>query len=102
MSAIVHVVAVLETKPGTRDAVLAAFADNLPAVLAEKGCLKYVPTVDTETSAAPYGPDTIVVIEEWETQGDLDAHAVAPHMAKFSQRIGDHIIGRRIHVMTQA
>jgi len=96
----VHVIAVLTTKPGTRAAVLAAFADNLAAVLAEQGCLKYVPTVDHADSGALYGPDTIVVVEEWQTAEDLDAHRVAPHMQAFGARVGDHIARRAIHILT--
>jgi len=100
MPSTVHVVAVLTTKPGTREAVLAAFADNLAAVLAEQGCLKYVPTVDAPDTRASYGPDVIVVVEEWQTAADLEAHGTAPHMQAFGARVGDHIAHRAIHILT--
>jgi quinol monooxygenase YgiN len=36
---VIHVVAVITTKPGLRDTVLLAFRANVPAVLAEDGCI---------------------------------------------------------------
>lgn len=95
----VYVVAVLTTKPGQRQAVLDAFADNLPAVLAEDGCITYVPTVDAPESGAVYGPDTIVVVEEWETADHLEAHRVAPHMQAFGAKVGDLMVDRAIHIL---
>ena len=35
----VHVVAIITAKPGQRDTVLTAFRANMPAVLAEDGCI---------------------------------------------------------------
>jgi len=99
MSDTVHVIAVLTTRAGARAEVLAAFAENLPAVLAENGCLKYVPTVDHDDTTAPYGDDVIVVVEEWQTAADLEAHRVAPHMQAFGARVAEHIVDRAIHIM---
>jgi len=36
---IVHVLAIITTKPGQRAAVLTLFNANVPAVLAEDGCI---------------------------------------------------------------
>ena len=44
----IHVVAIITAKPGMRDAILAAFRANMPAVHAEKGCIEYGPAIDTE------------------------------------------------------
>ncbi len=99
MSHTVHVIAVLTARPGERDAILAAFGENLPAVLAEKGCITYVPTVDHEGSTAPHGPDTIVVVEEWASYDDLEAHRVAPHMKTFGSRIADRLADRAVHIL---
>ena len=98
----IHVLAVITTKPGMRDAVLQHFRANVPAVHAEKGCIEYGPAVDAEGSPAAYGPDTFVVIEKWETPADLKAHAVAPHMAAYGAKVKDMVAGRAIHILNPA
>ena len=98
----IHVIAIITTKPGQRDSVLEAFRANVPAVLAEKGCIEYAPTVDSspvlkfQTAA---GPDTFVVIEKWESIEALEAHSTAPHMVAYSARTRDRIANRTIHVL---
>ena len=42
----IHVVAIITTKPGKRDEVLSAFREITPAVHAEEGCIEYGPTID--------------------------------------------------------
>jgi quinol monooxygenase YgiN len=101
----VHVVAVIKAKPGKRSALLAAFKANVPAVHAEDGCIVYEATVDTE-GAGPiqtaFGPDTFVVVEKWASLAALQAHAVAPHMKAYAERVGDLIADRTIHVLSPA
>ena len=82
----IHVVAIITTKPGQREAVLTAFRANVPAVHAEKGCVEYTPVIDADgagSSQTPLGPDTFMVIEKWETLEDLRAHAASAHMANY-------------------
>lgn len=72
----VDVLAIIKTKPGLRDAVLELFQANVPAVLAEDGCLSYYATIDAADGGAnqtPVGPDTFVVIEKWASTGALAA-----------------------------
>ena len=40
----IHVVAIITTLPGKRAEVLTAFLANVPAVLAEDGCIEYTAT----------------------------------------------------------
>lgn len=101
---LVHVVAVITTKPGKRAEVLAAFQENVPAVHAEDGCIEYVATVDAEGAGAlqkPFGPDTFVVVEKWASLDALKAHSVAPHMKAHGERVGHLIADRAIHVLSQ-
>ncbi|MBM3549364.1 MAG: antibiotic biosynthesis monooxygenase [Alphaproteobacteria bacterium] len=98
----IHVLAIITTKPGMRAKVLEMFHANMPAVHAEKGCIEYGPVVDTETSPAKFGPDTFVVVEKWETPADLKAHAAAPHMAAYAAKVKDMIANRAIHVLDPA
>lgn len=98
-----HVVAILTTKPGQREAVLAAIRANLPAVRAEKGCIEYGPAIDAEGIGGfqtKAGPDTIFVIEKWADAQALRAHAAAPHMAAYAAKVKDLIASRVIHVLS--
>lgn len=100
-----HVLAIITTRPGLRDAVLAEFRANMPAVLAEPGCLEYGPAIDAEGMGgfqAPLGPDTFVVVEKWADAAALRAHAAAPHMAAYAGRTREMIENRVIHVLSPA
>jgi quinol monooxygenase YgiN len=101
----IHVLAVITTKPGKREAVLREFRANMPAVHAEDGCIEYGPAVDAEGMGAiqtAFGPDTFVVIEKWASADALKAHAKAPHMAAYAARTKDMIANRIIHVLSPA
>ena len=99
----IHVVAVITAKPGKRDEILKLFRANVPAVLAEKGCIEYGAAVDAEP-ALPiqknWGADTFLVIEKWESVDALKAHAVSPHMAAYGANAKDLIASRTIHVLS--
>ena len=100
---IVHVLAILTTKPGQRDAVLALFNANVPAVLAEEGCIAYEATIDTENAGpmqTQFGPDTFVVVEKWESMAALGAHAVSDHMKAYGASTKDMLADRVIHILS--
>lgn len=101
----VNVIAVITAKPGKRADVLAAFKANVPAVHAEDGCIEYGATIDTEGVGGfqtPFGDDTFVVIEKWESMDHLKAHAAAPHMAEYAGKVKDMLADRVIHVLSAA
>jgi quinol monooxygenase YgiN len=101
----IHVVAIITTKPGQRSAVLQAFNANVPAVRAEDGCIEYGPAVDAEGMGSfqtKFGPDSFVVIEKWRDPAALKAHAAAPHMAAYAAKVKDMLAGRVIHVLSPA
>ena len=99
----VHVLALITTKPGMRDQVLDAFRANVPAVHAEDGCIEYGATVDTE-GVGPFqtqlGADTFVVVEKWASLEALKAHAASPHMAAYGAKTKDLLASRVIHVLS--
>jgi quinol monooxygenase YgiN len=100
----IHVVAVITTKPGKRAEVLSAFHGNIPAVHAEDGCIEYQPVIDAESFGAfqtRLGPDTFMVIEKWRDAAALKAHSVAPHMAAYGAKVKDMLAGRVIHVLAK-
>ena len=101
----IHVVALITTKPGMRETVLQAFRANVPAVRAEDGCIEYGPAIDAEglgSFQAKVGPDTFVVIEKWRDVPALKAHAAAPHMAAYGTKVKDMLASRVVHVLTPA
>jgi quinol monooxygenase YgiN len=101
----IHVLALITAKRGQRDAILAAFRANMPAVHAELGCIEYGPAIDAEGAGAiqtKLGPDSFVVIEKWQSLEALKAHAAAPHMAAYAAKVKDLIASRVIHVLAPA
>lgn len=101
----IHVIALITTKPGQRTAVLEAFHANVPAVHAEKGCIEYVPVIDAVGMGkfqTQIGADTFMVIEKWATAADLAAHAASPHMAAYGAKVKDMLANRVIHVLSPA
>lgn len=101
----IHVIAIITAKPGKRDEILKAFRANVPAVLAEDGCIEYGPAIDAEGMGkiqTPLGADSFVVIEKWASIDALKAHGAAPHMAAYAAKVKDLLAGRVIHVLTPA
>ena len=101
----IHVIAVITAKPGQRETILQHFRANTPAVRAEAGCIEYCAAVDAENALpfqTPWGPDTIVVVEKWDSMEALKAHAAAPHMAAYGAKTKEFIASRVIHIMQPA
>ena len=99
----IHVLAVITAKPGMRDNILTHFQANVPAVKAENGCIEYGAAIDATQAPAiqtPWGPDTFVVIEKWESMDALKAHAVAPHMVAYGAKTKEFIASRVIHILS--
>ena len=99
----INVVATISLKPGTRAEFLKIFNANVPAVLAEDGCVEYVPTVDVDSGleAQRKDEDSVVVIEKWETLAALHAHLEAPHMLEFRRNAGEMMEGVSLKVLQQ-
>lgn len=101
----IHILAVITAKPGQRDTILGHFRANVPAVRAENGCIEYGAAIDAANPPpfqTPWGPDTFVVIEKWESMDALKAHAAAPHMAAYGAKTKEFIASRVIHILEPA
>jgi quinol monooxygenase YgiN len=101
----VHVIAIITAKPGQREAVLALFNANVPAVLVEDGCIAYEATIDTENAGrmqTAFGPDTFVVVEKWASMAALSVHATSAHMKVYSASTKDMLADRVIHILSPA
>ena len=101
----IHIVAIITTKPGMRQAVLSEFRANVPAVHAEDGCIEYGPAIDTPDMGSfqtKFGDNTFVVIEKWESTDHLKAHAGSAHMKAYAEKVKDMLADRVIHVLSPA
>jgi quinol monooxygenase YgiN len=101
----IHVVAIITAKPGQRETILEHFRANVPAVHAEDGCIEYGPAIDAEGVGAlqtPFGPDSFVVLEKWESLDHLKAHGASAHMKAYAAKTKELTASRVIHVLTPA
>jgi quinol monooxygenase YgiN len=73
----------IDMNPEHVDAFIAAAIDMMQATLKETGCQAYSFTVDQLT------PGRIRLYEKWDSQADLEAHFVVPHMAAFQAATAD-------------
>ena len=103
-SDMVNVIASIEIKEGQLDQFLAIFNSNVPNVLAENGCIEYIPAVDivTELSAQVLNKNEVTVIEKWASMKDLQAHLSAPHMADYRIKVKDLVSKVTLKVLTSA
>ena len=74
------VIAVQTPKPGRLQDVLNAFAAVSPKVHRERGCLLYAAHTDGKVC---------VMVEEWASQADLDAHASGEPLLELVSLWGD-------------
>jgi quinol monooxygenase YgiN len=101
----IHVIATIETKPGARAQVLTLMRQNVPLVLAEKGCIAYAPTIDIASGIPVQGDlreDVVTVVETWESLEALHAHLKTPHMLSYREKVKDLVKGLRVQVLAPA
>ncbi len=100
----INVIASIKIKEGQKNSFLDIFKANVPNVLAEKGCLEYIPTVDVDSGLPPQQQDSSVVtiLEKWASLDDLKAHLVAPHMLAYREQVKELIVQSAIKVLTAA
>ena len=74
---------------------------NVPAVLAEAGCIEYAPTVDLVTGLPPQTleADEVTIIEKWQSVTALKDHLAAPHMRRYRERVKEMVTGVTIKVL---
>ena len=99
------VIAEIRTRPGQhhRQAVLDQFAKIIPTVLEEAGCHGYAPMVDAATDASfqATAPDSIIMVEQWETVAHLEAHLQTAHMKAWSDAVKGDVLETHIRILEQ-
>jgi len=101
----INVIATLEIKPGMRDEFLAIFKANMPAVLAEDGCISYIPCIDIPSgldAQKEVRNNVVTVLEAWESPDHLRAHLSAPHMLEYGRKTQNMKLSADIKVMQSA
>ena len=78
----IYVLATIEIADGKRDEFVKHFRENIPNVLNEEGCIEYGAAVDADGVGAiqtPFGEDTFVVVEKWESLAALGYICTDPY-----------------------
>ena len=81
------------------------FRKVVPTVLAEAGCLEYGPMIDAPTGIPgqqPVRPNTVTVVEKWQSPAALEAHLATPHMQKFFADTASLRVGMVLHILQPA
>ena len=96
------VIAAIEVNEGQREAFLKEFAQLVPKVHAEDGCIEYGPMVDVPTNIPVQPPErdnVVTVVEKWESVEALETHLIAPHMLEYKKAVKDIVKGLSIQVL---
>ncbi|MDH2591875.1 putative quinol monooxygenase [Acinetobacter nosocomialis] len=98
------IIAEIRTQSGGqhRQDVLDAFQKIIPTVLAEEGCHGYEPLIDHKSNASfqtQEEPDTIVMLEKWESVAHLEAHLATPHMQAHHKAVKDDVVDVKIRIL---
>jgi len=83
MSSDLHVVAVIEGKPGSAEAIKAVVKPCVEATRQEPGCLKYNLHQDQAR------PDHFIFVEHWASKEILEKHSKTPHLKALVDGLAD-------------
>ena len=99
----ISVIASIYVKEGQLDKFIEIFKSNMPAVLEEKGCIEYIPTVDMPTGLPPQdlNKNVVTIIEKWSSIEDLNAHLSSPHMLEYKEKTNDLVESMTVKVLKE-
>ncbi len=83
MQDIVYVVAKLQARAGKEEALRKLIEQGVESTRKEKGCLRYSVMQDRQN------PLVLTLLEEWETEADLNTHLALPHLQKVFTQLPD-------------
>ena len=101
----IYVLATSELNDGCREKFLEILKANVPNVLAEAGCVMYVPNIDFPSglSAQKEVRENVgTIIEGCESIDHLMAHLKTPHMAEFRTKVAGMRKSSTLNVVTPA
>jgi quinol monooxygenase YgiN len=80
---IVYVVAKLQARAGKEEALWKLIEPIIETTRKEKGCRRYSVVKDRSN------PAVITLLEEWDTEADLNTHLALPHLQKIFAQLPD-------------
>lgn len=100
----INVIASIQIKEGQLSEFIEIFKSNVPNVIAEKGCIEYVPTVDVPTGLPPQklNINVVTIIEKWDNLEDLQAHISSPHMLAYKEKVKNLIEKMSLKILKEA
>ncbi|CNF43025.1 putative quinol monooxygenase [Yersinia frederiksenii] len=100
----ITVFAEIKVKPGRRQAVLQAIEKLQPAVLAEEGCGGYAPMIDVPTQLdwQKKSPDSIFMMEKWQSVQHLERHLQMEHMHLHREVVKNDVLDVVIYILDNA
>lgn len=101
----IAVIATISMKEGKRETYLTEVRKIIPAVRKEEGNIEYAPYVDLPSGfpvQPPIRPNTVILIEKWESLDALKKHMTAPHMGPYRQATKEIVESMTVQVMAQA
>ena len=90
----IYLISTAHLKPGTRERCLAPARICIEASRRDPGCIAY----DLNLSVSD--PDRMVFVEVWESRAALDAHFQTAHFKAWRAAIADHVVSRKLEVIT--
>jgi len=98
----IYVIATVDCKDNCKEAYLDVLSKNVSNVKAEKGCLRYEPTLDVDSGVAMQGgvrKNVVTIVEAWEDLDALHNHFKAPHMLAYREKAKDLVNQVTIQVL---
>lgn len=89
----IYVVATIELKSGSVDAIRAAAVACRVETLKEDGCIAY------EMFSSLENPDKLVVVEKWATREALTEHSKQPHLKAWREASAPFTASRKIEIV---
>jgi quinol monooxygenase YgiN len=91
----IHVIASVRVKSGRLGDFIELLKSIAPTVREEKGCIRYIPTVDIASGLPPQVLDAnlVTLIETWQSLEALRNHLATPHMAAFFEKRKEMVEG---------
>jgi quinol monooxygenase YgiN len=99
----IAVIATVSMKEGKRDAYLTEVKKIIPSVRKEDGNIEYAPCVDLPAGIPvqpSIRPDTVILIEKWESLDALKKHMTAPHMGPYRQATKEIVESMTVQVLS--
>lgn len=100
----INVIASIHIRDGRLPEFIDIFKANRVTVLAEEGCLEYLPAIDFASGLPPQVMDdhVVTVIEKWSSLEALKAHLASPHMLAYKKAVKDLVANVSFKVLTEA